>query len=108
MIQILTVRKPLNISSPRFIPVEDEHSRRDHFQSLWLAVGESRHAALRPHLVSVSACFSTTLLLGIKPVHRMIGAWHLNSQMPLTLGHMASAHFSYPCFLSVLMNLGDA
>lgn len=34
MIQILTVRKPLNISSPQFIPVEDEHSRRDHFQSL--------------------------------------------------------------------------
>lgn len=61
MIQILTVRKPLYISSPQFIPVEDEHSRRDHFQGLWQAEGESWHAALWPHLVSVSACFSTTL-----------------------------------------------
>lgn len=109
MIQILTVRKPLNISSPQFIPVEDEHSRRDHFQGLWQAEeGKLACSTLAPPCVCISLLQHHSVLLGMKPVHRMIRAWHLNSQMPLTLGHLASAHFSYPCFLSVLMNLGDA
>lgn len=108
MIQILTVRKPLNISSPQFITVEyctagGTTSR---------VCGKKWGKASMQHSSSTLCLYQLLqhhpVLLGMKPVHRMIRAWHLNYQMPLTLGHLASAHFSYPCFLSVLMNLGDA
>lgn len=60
MIEILTVRKPLNIFSPQFVPVEDENSRGNHFQSLWQIVGGDLHAKLQLRLVS-ACCYRTTL-----------------------------------------------